>query len=82
VNIIIMSHNGTPMVPIMGKRTPSTVTRTYDGGRDLNGSAHLMPRALESQSASVACCTLTVSLCAPPAVVPAGQYCDILGFPW
>lgn len=38
------------------------------------GSAHIMSRDLVNQSASVACCTLYVSLCAPPAVVHCGQY--------
>jgi hypothetical protein len=38
------------------------VAGTYEGGRVLVGSAHLLSRALVSQSDSVACCTLSVSL--------------------
>jgi hypothetical protein len=38
------------------------VADTYEGGRVLVCSAHLLSRALVSQSDSVACCTLSVSL--------------------
>jgi hypothetical protein len=50
------------------------VIGTYEGGRVLDCSAHLLSRSLVSRWASVACCTLSVSLCAPRAVVPSGQY--------
>jgi hypothetical protein len=40
------------------------VVGTYEGGLVLDGSAHSLSRALASQSASVACCTLYLSLCA------------------
>jgi hypothetical protein len=39
------------------------VTGPYEVGRVLDGSAHLLSRALVSQSASVACCTVTVRRC-------------------
>jgi hypothetical protein len=95
------------------------VTDTDDGGRVLDGSAHLLSRVLVSQSASVFFCTLSlslratrrsparktaaefwtvlriyshmpswasqpqsfslrsVSLCAPPTVIPPGKYNEL-----
>jgi hypothetical protein len=47
------------------------LTRTCDGGRVLDGSAHVLSRALVSQSASVAC--YTTCLCAPSGNIHAGQ---------
>lgn len=53
------------------------MTGTYEGGRVLGGSAHLLSHALVMQSASVTYCALSLSaclcLCATPAVVSAGQ---------
>jgi hypothetical protein len=40
---------------------PTQVIVTEDGGRVLDGSAHLKSRALVNQSASVTGCTLSVS---------------------
>jgi hypothetical protein len=45
------------------------VTGTSEDGRVLDVFAHLLSRALVSQSVSVACCTLFLS--APPYVAPA-----------
>jgi hypothetical protein len=38
---------------------------TYESGRVSDGSAHLLSHALVSQSASVICCTLSLSTCHP-----------------
>jgi hypothetical protein len=46
------------------------VTATDYGGLVLDGSAHLLSRALVSQSASVTCCKLSLSECSPPSYVP------------
>jgi hypothetical protein len=48
------------------------VTGTLEGGRVLDGPAHLLSRVLVSQSASVACCPLP--LCATHTMVRIGHY--------
>jgi hypothetical protein len=52
------------------------LTCSYEGGRVLEGSAHLKSRAFVSQSAAVACCMLSVSLslCMPFDFACAGQF--------
>jgi hypothetical protein len=48
-------------------RSLAQVTATDEIGRVLDGSAHLKSRDLVSQYVSIACYTLFVFLCAPPA---------------
>jgi hypothetical protein len=50
------------------------VTDTDESCRVLDGSAHLLSRALVSQSASVAYCTLSVSVCSLLALAHSGLY--------
>jgi hypothetical protein len=55
------------------------VSGTYEGGRVLDGSAHIKSRPLVSHSDSVVCCALSclsLSLSVPSALVFAGQYSE------
>jgi hypothetical protein len=58
----------TPVATFENKLPTSVkVTGTYEGCRVFERSAHLKSRPLLTQSPSVGCCTLSLSLCAPAA---------------
>jgi hypothetical protein len=57
---------------LSARHPPTQMTVLDDDGRVLDGSAHLLSRALVSQSASVPCCTLSV--CTPSPFVRAGHF--------
>jgi hypothetical protein len=60
-HVLVLSVCLSVSLSLSALNTPTQLTTTVEGGRVFDGSAHIKSRALVSLSASISCCTLSLS---------------------